>query len=307
VVNVSEGRDLAVIGTIAGAGGDAVLDVHADADHHRSVITLAGSFGIVEESARAVVTAAVARIDIAAHDGVHPRLGAADVVPVVPLSSGAAAWAEAVDTRNRLAEWIGAELAVPCFLYGPERSLPDVRRSAFRGLDPDTGPSTPHPTAGATAVGVREPLIAYNLWLEALTPGDGMTGSDENAVDVTLVARDIAAEVRGSSVRALGLSVRGGAQVSCNLVGASGRDLEKVFDAVARGSNARGCRLARAEVVGLVPAAALDEIPHDRWPELGLTETLTIEARWTDAALRPAAQAPIEEPRGSNDADRPPG
>ena len=171
MVNVSEGRDRAVIAAIATAGGDAVLDVHADADHHRSVITLAGDLPRVEAAAREVVAAAVARIDLAGHRGVHPRFGAADVVPVVPLRRGEAAWRSAVEARDQLAQWIGTELSVPCFLYGPERTLPEVRRAAFRGLDPDTGPGTPHPTAGATAVGVRRPMIAYNLWLEAGDPG----------------------------------------------------------------------------------------------------------------------------------------
>lgn len=276
MLNLSEGRDPSLLGNLAAAGGTAFLDLHADPDHHRSVLTLAGPLGSVEQATHSVVTAAVERIDIGTHDGVHPRFGAVDVVPVVPLGPDDAAWTAAVSARDRLARWIGSELAVPCFLYGPERTLPDVRRLAFRGLEPDTGPSVPHPTAGATAVGVRRPLIAYNLWLE---PARGQGGA---SVDVVGVSRELAAALRTSRVRALGLPVRGGAQVSCNLLEASGHDLERVFDAVARGAADRGCRLSRGEVVGLVPTSCLDEIPRRRWGELGVREDGTIEARYLE-------------------------
>ena len=282
MVNVSEGRERAVIAAIANAGGDAVLDVHADPDHHRSVITLGGDLSRVEAAAREVVAAAVARIDLAGHRGVHPRFGAADVVPVVPLRGGEAAWRFAVEARDQLAQWIGTELLVPCFLYGPERTLPEVRRAAFRGLDPDTGPGTPHPTAGATAVGVRRPMIAYNLWLEASDPGQ----PDRSRTDVVSVARDVAARVRSPGVRALGLAVHGGAQVSCNLLVPSGPEMESLFDDVARAANPYGCRLLRAEVVGLIPGSTLADIPRRRWQELGVEENLTIEARWTNPELR---------------------
>jgi glutamate formiminotransferase len=286
VVNISEGRDRAIIAAIASAGGDAVLDVHMDTDHHRSVITLAGDLQRVDAETREVVAAAVARIDLTDHFGVHPRLGAADVVPVVPLLPGEAAWRSAVAIRDELAQWIGTELSVPCFLYGPERTLPEVRRAAFRGLDPDTGPGTPHPTAGATAVGVRRPMIAYNLWLEA-----GGTGQPEpSGADVFGVARDLAARVRrmrSPDVRALGLAVRGGAQVSCNLLVPTGPAMESLFDDVTTEASSNGCRVARAEVVGLIPGSTLGGIPRHRWLELGVGEDLTIEARWTNPDLRP--------------------
>jgi glutamate formiminotransferase / 5-formyltetrahydrofolate cyclo-ligase len=286
---VSEGRDRAVIDAIAEAAGDAVLDVHTDGDHHRSVITLAGALAAVEAATRCVVDAAVTRIDLRRHAGAHPRLGAADVVPVVPLRPGEATWLSAVDARDRLAKWIGTELSVPCFLYGLERTLPEVRRAAFRGLDPDTGPDQPHPTAGATAVGVRRPLIAYNLWLEAATESDdpGSPASPASpGIDLVDVARDLAAWLRSPSVRALGLPVAGGAQVSCNLLVPSGREMEAVFDTVSQASNTLRCRISQAEVVGLIPGSALAEIPRHRWLELGVGEDLTIEARWTDPRLR---------------------
>ena len=285
VVNVSEGRDRAVVSAVAAAGGDAVLDVHSDADHHRSVITLGGALPDVERAARAVVATAVARIDLGGHDGAHPRLGAADVVPVVPLAPGDAAWAAAVDTRDQLAVWIGDVLGVPCFLYGPERTLPEVRRAAFRGLSPDTGPRAPHPTAGATAVGVRRPLVAYNLWLEAAAP---------RVDDVLAVARELAASVRGPAVRALGLPVGSGAQVSCNLLETTGAALLALHDAVAAGASQHRCRLIRAELVGLAPAAALEGIPRRRWAEVGVGEERTIERRWavTSAGARPEGEPP---------------
>lgn len=292
---MSEGRDASTIGAIRDAGGDAVLDVHADADHHRTVLTLAGSLALVAEAARAVVAVAVARIDITVHSGVHPRLGAADVVPVVPLSAEAVVWPEAVATRDRLADWIGSALAVPCFLYGPERSLPEVRRSAFAGLEPDTGPALPHPTAGASAVGVRPPLIAYNLWLVADDDEGRHSGSESGSGsgpgpktdDVTAVARELANEVRSPEVRALGLPVTGGAQVSCNLLEATGPNLVAVHDAVATGAAARHCRLSRAELVGLVPGSVVAAIPRRRWPELGVDEGSSVEARWAEPALHP--------------------
>ena len=212
VVNFSEGRDLAVVAAIGTAGGDRVLDVHSDPTHHRSVLTLGGPLDAVEAAARAVVARAVELIDLRAHTGVHPRFGAADVVPFVTLPdtvSTAAGWDAVLGARNRLATWAGEELALPCFLYGPERSLPDVRRRAFSTLAPDTGPPRPHPSAGAAAVGARGVLVAYNVWL---------AGSDEGDADVTQVARSIAADLRGPAVRALGFALESGAQVSVNLI-----------------------------------------------------------------------------------------
>lgn len=262
VVNVSEGRDEVVVAALAQEAAGALLDVHRDADHHRSVLTLAGPD--VEEAARRVVAAAVAAVDLRAHAGAHPRLGAADVVPFVPL--GGSDPADAVRARDALARWAGGELGVPCFLYGPERTLPDVRREAFRSLAPDTGPSRPHPTAGATAVGARAVLVAYNLWL---APG---TGVDE--------ARRIARGIRGPGILALGLAVGAGAQVSCNLVDPLAVGPAAAFDAVARHAP-----VARAELVGLAPAAVLAAAPRHRWVELDLGPERTIEARLEQAGL----------------------
>ena len=267
VVNVSEGRDRAVLAALAAAGGGALLDVHSDAHHHRSVLTLAGPD--VEAAARRVVAEAVARIDLTVHAGAHPRFGAADVVPFVPLEGSTDA--DAVRARDALAAWVGAELGVPCFLYGPERSLPDVRREAFGGLRPATGPDRPHPTAGAVAVGARPVLVAFNVWLE--------TGATVEQ------ARRVAREVRGPALRALGLDVGGRAQVSCNLVDPLRLGPDGAYDAVAASAAAAGVRVHGAEVVGLVPAGVLAAVPPARWAELDLDPTRTIEARLEQAGL----------------------
>jgi glutamate formiminotransferase len=254
VVNVSEGRDRAVIDAIASFGGESLLDVHADPHHNRAVLTLAGHD--VEDAARAVAVEAVRRIDLRLHVGVHPRLGAVDVVPFVPLASSSLD--DAVAARNRFAAWAGDELHVPCFLYGPERTLPDVRRHAFTGLVPDTGGPVAHPTAGAICAGARPVLVAYNVWLAS-------------GVDVS-TARGVAREIRGPALRALGLDVGGRAQVSMNLVDPYRLGPADAYDAVAARAP-----VERAELVGLVPAAVLEAVPAVRWPELGLGWSRTIE------------------------------
>jgi glutamate formiminotransferase len=261
VINISEGRREDVVAAIGAAAGRSLLDVHSDADHHRSVLTLAGSE--VEEAARAVTRVAVASIDLSTHAGVHPRLGAVDVVPFVPLAGSALD--DAVAARDRFAAWAAASLGLPCFLYGPERSLPDVRRQAFSALAPDTGPSAPHPTAGAVAVGARPVLVAYNLWLAS--------------ADVAR-AREVARSQRSEHVRALGLDVGGQAQVSCNLVSPLVVGPDAVYDAVAAVAE-----VARAELVGLVPAAVAAAIPERRWAEVDVDPSRTIEARLEQAGL----------------------
>jgi glutamate formiminotransferase / 5-formyltetrahydrofolate cyclo-ligase len=268
VVNVSEGRDASVVAALAEAGGPALLDVHRDADHNRAVLTLAGAD--VEDAARAVARVALDRVDIRRHRGVHPRLGSLDVVPFVPLDARADRapdeqfLADALGARARFAQWAGDALALPCFFYGPERTLPEVRRQAFTSIEPDTGPRRPHPRAGACAVGARRPLVAYNVWLD--TPDVG-------------VARRIAARLRGPAVRALGLAVAGVCQVSCNLTDPLRVGPAEVYDAVASLAAERATALARAELVGLAPSAVVEQIPPGRRPELDLDLERTVEAR----------------------------
>jgi glutamate formiminotransferase len=270
VVNVSEGRDSAIVAAIAEAGGDCLLDVHTDADHHRSVLTLAGPAPLLEDAVREVARVTVTRIDLRRHSGVHPRLGALDVVPFVPLGpDGSPAGpgsdlTSAIQARNRFAAWAGGELGLPCFLYGPERTLPEVRRDAFGPLLPDTGPSVPHPGAGACAVGARPVLVAYNVWLT--TP------------DVA-VARTLAQSIRAPALRALGLAMAGATQVSCNLVDPFVVGPAQVYDEVRQLAEEAGTAVDRAELVGLVPAAVVDSIPTERWRVLDLGPDRTVESR----------------------------
>jgi glutamate formiminotransferase len=253
VVNVSEGADRAVLDAVAAAAGDALLDVHADRHHNRAVLTLAGP--AVEEAARAVTVEAVRRIDLRLHVGVHPRLGAVDVVPFVPLAG--ASMVDALAARGRFAAWAGAELGIPCFFYGPERTLPDVRRHAFTALAPDTGPAVAHPTAGAICAGARPVLVAYNVWLAA---GVGVAE-----------ARRVARAIRGPALRALGLDVGGRAQVSMNLVDPERTGPAEAYDAVAA-----LVPVDHAELVGLLPASVLAAVPPERWAELDLSADKTL-------------------------------
>jgi len=281
VVNVSEGRDGPLLAELATAAGDQLLDVHADPHHHRSVFTLAGQGGMVEEAAKRLARRAVGRIDLRRHHGVHPRIGVVDVVPFVPLA--AATLADAVAARDRFSAWAAAELGVPCFRYGPEMPLPDIRRTAFRLLAPDTGPPEPHPTAGAMAVGARPVLVAYNVWLAPGVPVEE--------------ARRVAATLRGPAVRALGLNVGGQAQVSCNLVEPTTVGPAAVYDAVVAEA-----AVERGELVGLLPAAVLGAVPPERWGELDLEPGRTIEARLEIRPRRFRAGGPGCAPGGGGGA-----
>jgi glutamate formiminotransferase len=276
VINISEGRDRAVIEAVAAAGGGLLADLHSDTEHHRSVLTLVGDLPEVEVAARHVAAAAVAAIDLTTHHGVHPRLGVVDVVPFVPLAGHegpGTPWADALTARDAFARWLGDSLGVPCFLYGPGRTLPEIRHGAFTTLAPDTGPAAPHPTAGACAVGVRDILIAYNVWIRAAGPEP----SPDEAVVAT--ARALAGDLRRPGLRTLGLAVAGGAQVSCNVVDIDHVALVDVYDAVARGAAARNCVVWKGELVGLLPERALAAVPDGRRADLGLRAEDTIEFR----------------------------
>jgi glutamate formiminotransferase len=272
VANISEGRDVDLIGELADRAGPTLLDIHSDPEHHRSVLTLGGEADAVEAAIRSVAAMAVERIDLGQHQGVHPRLGAVDVVPFVPLGPTGRLDA-AVEARNRFAAWAGADLRLPCFLYGPERSLPEVRREAFLTLEPDTGPPTPHPTAGAAAVGARPLLVAYNIWITVTE------GSETDAPAAVALARAIASSIRTPTLRSLGLAVGTGAQVSCNLIDPHADSLAVLYDAVGHLAGEAGGTVERAELVGLVPGELLAGIPDRRWAELDLSEDRTIESR----------------------------
>jgi glutamate formiminotransferase/glutamate formiminotransferase/formiminotetrahydrofolate cyclodeaminase len=267
VPNVSEGRDpvtLAAIGrAFAASGSVRLLDLHADTDHHRAVFTLAGPPGQVAPSLLEGVREAIGSIDLRTPRGLHPHVGAVDVVPLVHLHQGlrGAATVEALLT----AELLASELGLPVFLYGAlaggrtraeirRGGPPELRRRIAAGeLTPDFGPSRPHPTAGAVLVGARPPLVAFNL--ELAPPADGDT------------ARRIAAAIREGGpeglpgVRAIGLALaaaRGRAQVSCNIEDPTAVPLAAVVAAVARHAP-----VAAAELVGLAPRIAFESFPED--------------------------------------------
>ncbi|MDQ6701227.1 MAG: glutamate formimidoyltransferase [Acidobacteriota bacterium] len=254
VPNFSEGGDSriidAIVRAIDGAGG-VVLDRTADADHNRCVVTFAGSPETIAEAAFAGVVEAVAAIDLTRHKGVHPRIGAADVVPFVPVSG--VTLEECAHIAQQVGERIWRELRVPVFFYEAaarcsERvRLETVRLGAAR-MHPDLG-DTPHPTAGFTIVGARKFLIAWNINL------------DTDRLDA---ARHIARRIRFSSgglpcVKALGLPLasRNQVQVSMNLTDFEQTPLHVVFEAVAAEARARGIAIAGAELIGLIPAKAL--------------------------------------------------
>lgn len=257
VVNVSEGRDPTRLAALAAAAGDDLLDLHADPHHHRAVLTLVG-----EDAPRAVAATALELVDLQQHEGAHPRLGVVDVVPFVALDGSTPA--DALRARDRFADWLSTEHGVPCFLYGPDRSLPEVRRRAFVDLLPDRGPAHPHPTAGATAVGARPVLVAYNVWL---------------AVPDVALARRVAAAVRGPAIRALGLAVGARVQVSMNLVDPTVVGPAAAYDLVARAVADAGGAVDGAELVGLLPRAVLAAVDPSRWAALDLSVGQTIEAR----------------------------
>ncbi|HLI45226.1 MAG TPA: hypothetical protein VKU92_12260 [Acidimicrobiales bacterium] len=254
VINISEGRDRALLDRLRESAGSLLLDVHADPHHHRSVFTLCGAPDAVEEASLALSRTAVELLDLRGHDGVHPRLGVADVVPFVPYGSPFEA---ALAARDRFARQFG-DKGVPCFLYGPERSLPEVRRQAFTVLPPDTGPPQPHPSAGATCVGARPVLVAYNLVVRA--------GLDE--------AREVARSLRRREVRALAFQVGLDVQISFNLIEPDEVGPAEVYDAVSE-----LLPVVSAELVGLVPERVLRAVGRHRWRELGLSESATIESR----------------------------
>lgn len=270
VINLSEGRDAAALAALDTAAGPLLRDRHSDADHHRSVYTLVGPTAEITEAARAVAVAAVDLLDVRTHHGAHPRLGVLDVVPFVPYEPGLAPphdLHQVATLRDEFARWLGDELAVPAFLYGPvaggtSRSLPEVRRQAFGLLAPDTGPVRPHPSAGACAVGARTVLVAYNVWVSPLE-----------------VATTVAPLVRGPSVRALALAVGDRAQVSCNLIEPDEVGPDRLYDTVTALVTEAGGRVLGTELVGLIPSAVLERIPPERWHELDLSTERTVEAR----------------------------
>ena len=268
VPNFSEGRRPEIVeairAAIAAVPSVHMLDVSSDASHNRSVITFVASLEHAADAAYAGIAKARDVIDLTVHSGEHPRLGATDVVPFIPLEG--ATMDDCIALARRLGDRVGRELAIPVYLYEraatrPDReNLADIRRGEFEGLrseigtnparDPDFGPRQIHPTAGAVVIGARPFLVAYNVYL----------GPASNLA----VAKDVAKAVRGSSgglryVKGLGLEVDGQAQVSMNLVDIEKTPLYRAFDMVKMEAEARGVSPTWSEIVGLVPERALFE------------------------------------------------
>jgi glutamate formiminotransferase/formiminotetrahydrofolate cyclodeaminase len=265
VPNFSEGRNAATIEALRTAltsvPGVRLLDVQTDAAHNRSVFTFVAPPDASVEAALAAMRVATERIDLSRHTGEHPRMGATDVVPFVPVRD--ATTDDCVALARRLAERAAAELQIPIYLYAkaatrPERErLPDIRKGEFEALrdrigkdpaaDPDFGPKRIHPTAGATAIGARPFLVAFNIYLDTS--------------DVT-IAKDIAKRIRSSSgglpaVQASGFEVAGKAQVSMNLLDIDVTSPATVFAAVESAARQRDVAILKSEVVGLIPERAI--------------------------------------------------
>jgi glutamate formiminotransferase len=265
IPNVSEGRRRDVLDSCAQAiraSGARLLDVKPDVSHNRTVFTFAGEAPVVRAAVLALFDTALASIDLRQHAGEHPRIGAVDVVPFVPLEG--ATMADCVALAKEVAADVARRHNLPVFLYEEaasrpaRRNLEDIRRGEFEGLgaklcqpewQPDFGPATPHSSAGASVIGARMPLIAYNINL---------------TTDDLAVAKAIAAAVRQSSgglryVKAMGvlLADRKIAQVSMNLTNYEQTPMFRVFELVKREAERYGVTVLESEIVGLVPAAAL--------------------------------------------------
>ena len=295
IPNLSEGRDPGVIEKLKDAlvlvQGVALLDEHRDGDHHRCVLTVAGSVESIGEAAFSVVAKAAELIDLKNHAGQHPRLGACDVLPFVPLPGST--MEECVRLAHRVGARIGEDLRIPVFLYEEacerpfRKRLEQIRKGGPEALRqrmttdqawvPDFGPAEPHPTAGVIVVGARNPLVAFNVWLESH--------------DLSL-AWEIARSVRASNgglpaVKAIGLELksRSCVQVSMNLTDYRQTPVHAAFEAVKRAAALKGVAVVKSELVGLIPQDAFaqaegHDLQLDTW-----TQTQTLEHRLRQCGL----------------------
>ncbi|MDQ3213642.1 MAG: glutamate formimidoyltransferase [Acidobacteriota bacterium] len=293
IPNVSEGRRSDIIDRLADAirttRGARLLDYSSDPSHNRSVFTLAGEAPAVATAVLELFAQAVESIDLRAHRGEHPRLGAVDVVPFVPLTG--ATMQDCVALARDVGAAVAARFGVPVFLYedaavaSGRRHLEDIRRGGLEGLTarmanpgwkPDYGPGLPHPTAGAAVIGARRPLIAYNVNLNT---------------DRLDIAKKIAATVRQSGgglpfVKAAGfrLEHRGIVQVSMNLTNYEHTPIIDVFEAVKREAARYGVSVLESEIIGLVPTAALCAGAESRLQLAGFGPDRLLENRLRDSA-----------------------
>lgn len=268
VPNISEGRRLevveAIVGRVKAVPGVQWLDQSSDPDHNRSVLTFCGTAPVLEEAVLALYAAVSEHLDMGSHEGGHPRMGAVDVVPFIPIQD--ATMAECVELSKRVGERVAERFGVPVVLYEEaataphRRNLADVRKGQFEGMAakltqpewaPDYGPAAPHAKLGVSAIGARMALIAYNVYL--------------HTTDVS-IAKAIGVAVRGSSgglahVKGMGLFIeeRNQAQVSMNLVNYKKTPIYRVFELIKAEAARYGVAVASSEIVGLVPTEALLE------------------------------------------------
>lgn len=265
VPNFSEGRDPAVIDAIVSAITRArgrVLDHSLDASHHRAVITFVAEPHDIVAAAFAAIRTARDHIDLTRHVGVHPRIGAADVVPFIPLDG--ATMDDCVRVARELADRVGSELSIPVYLYDHAaqrdayRNLADVRRGGTAALaatigstrPPDAGPPALHPTAGAVAIGARNFLGAFNVFI----------GPAEHLPIAKAIAHELRAATGGlPGLKALGLVVDGQAQVSMNVTDLEAVSLHQAFDAVRTAAETRGLKVSHSEIIGLVPQRCIEQ------------------------------------------------
>ena len=302
VPNFSEGRRSEVVkairDAIAGVAGVSILDSSSDESHNRSVITFVAPIESAVDAAFAGIREAAARIDLREHQGEHPRIGATDVVPFVPLEDST--MDDCIALAKKLGERVGNELAIPVFLYERAASRPtrvnlaDVRRGQFEALrdelgsnperEPDFGPNRIHESAGATAIGARPFLVAYNVYL----------GPSSNLA----LAKSIAKQVRESSggfkaVKGLGLEVDGQAQVSMNLVDTDQTPLHTVFDFISDKAREQGVDVTWSEIIGLVPEKVLFEASKDHLKLAQFTPDQVLERQVSRAMASRHAGEPV--------------
>jgi glutamate formiminotransferase len=275
VPNFSEGRDLAVVQAIVDAmraSGAEVLDWSADPDHHRSVVTVIGPPKLVEDAAFAGAAVAVERIDLRGHRGVHPRIGAIDVLPFVPLAG--LSMTDAGASARRVGERIANELGIPVYFYGqasdpPGKNLASLRRGGFEKLvgeipaerapdllPPDWRHPGVHPTAGAACVGARPVLLAWNIWVNGL--------SLETARRIARDVRETNSGIRGLRALALPLPSRNALQISMNIEDVQHSSPDAAFQLVKRHVEAAGGSVVKTEIIGMAPDELL-EVVTDEW------------------------------------------
>jgi glutamate formiminotransferase len=257
-VNISQGRNIELIKLIYARLKSNILDLHSDYYHNRTVVTLVDdqSFNALKNLAEICFS----KLSITEHQGIHPKLGVLDVVPFVPLPiTKDPDLSSAIKARNMFAQYLAETYNVPVFLYGPEISLPEIRRKAFKERNPDFGPLVPHEQFGSTCVGARSVLVAYNILTSEITIN---------------VAKDYCKNLRSDKVRSLAFLVGDFIQFSFNLLNPFVVGPLDVYKRVSEVAQVR-----QSELVGLIPEKVLSQISQQFWNCLDLSLEKTIEAR----------------------------